>query len=113
MNSLLKKNIEGIKKICEHHHINELFVFGSVNQPSFNDKSDIDFLYEFDTSKVDFDNIEKSEYDYLDNFYQFEKSLKKLLKRKIDLVPQKEIKNKYFLQTINESKVLIFSKNGH
>ena len=65
----------------------------------FKKNSDIDFVVDF--SEIDL-------YDYADNYFDFKTSLEKLLKRQIDLLEDKAIKNPYLRQSIDSSKKLIY-----
>ena len=109
MNSIIENNKQQIIELCKKHHVKNLFVFGSVMRTDFNTDSDIDFLYEFDTSKINFDDLDKAEYDYVNNFFSFQEDLENLLKRKIDLLPNKEIKNPFLNQSIEKDKELLYS----
>ena len=89
------------------HHVRSLYVFGSaVNEKRFSKDSDIDFLYEIDTEK--FRNWDTGEYDYIDNLGDLEINLNKLLSRKIDLIPYKNIHNKYFKEVVDHYRQLIY-----
>jgi predicted nucleotidyltransferase len=73
----------------------------------FNNDSDIDFLYTIDIEN--FPGWDKGQYDYTDNILSFENGLKKLLKRKIDLIPDLPIQNKYFKASVDATKKLIYA----
>lgn len=88
-----------IKKLCESHKVRNLYVFGSVITNDFSDKSDIDFVVDFKTD----DPI-----DYADNYFALKFSLEDLLKRPIDLLEQKGLKNKYIIESINNTKKLLY-----
>lgn len=75
-----------------------MFVFGSILTDNFKKSSDIDLLVEF--SGVDI-------YDYADNYFALKTALGKLLKRQIDLLEDKALKNPYLRKSINSSKRLI------
>lgn len=109
MNALIENNKQKIIDLCKQHHVKELYVFGSAARDDFNEKSDVDFLYEFDTSGIDFDNLKDASYDYVDNFFSLLERLEKTLKRKVDLLPLNEIRNKYLKKSIDEDKILIYS----
>ena len=98
MNALDKYNSD-IKKLCEHHKVKSLYAFGSILTDRFNSESDIDLI-------VDFSNIEVE--DYADNYFNFKFSLQDILKRPIDLLEEKAIKNPYFKQTVNQQRQLIY-----
>ena len=97
--SIVDRNIDNIKALCNKYRVARLFVFGSVLTKKFKKSSDIDFL-------VDFYDVNL--YDYADNYFDFKKSLENLLKRQIDLLENKAVKNPYLRQSIDSSKQLIY-----
>ena len=90
-----------IIKLCETHKVKSLYAFGSVLTDNFNSDSDIDLI-------VDFANIEVEE--YADNYYDLKFSLQDILKRPIDLLEEKAIKNPYFKQSINLQRQLVYGQ---
>lgn len=96
---IIDKNIDRIRALCNKHKVTRLFVFGSILTNKFKKSSDIDFL-------VDFEGVDL--YDYADNYFDFKKSLENLLKREIDLLEEKAVKNPYLRQNIDSSKQLIY-----
>ncbi|HOB24107.1 MAG TPA: nucleotidyltransferase domain-containing protein [Kaistella sp.] len=92
-------NITEIIKLCETHQVASLYVFGSVLSEKFNAESDIDFL-------VNFKEINLS--DYADNYFNLKFSLEDLLKRNVDLLEEKALKNPYFIESINQQKELVY-----
>ena len=97
--SIIDKNIEKIKTLCNKHKVSKLFVFGSVLTDKFKMSSDIDFVVDF--SEVDI-------YNYADNYFDLKKSLENLLNRQVDLLEEKAIRNPYLKKTIDSSKKLIY-----
>jgi predicted nucleotidyltransferase len=97
--SIVENNIDKIRTLCSQHRVAKLFVFGSVLTDNFEESSDIDFI-------VDFSGVDL--YDYADNYFDFKRSLEKLLKRQIDLLEDKAIKNPYLRQSIDSTKQLIY-----
>lgn len=95
----LDKYNERIQKLCENHKVRNLYVFGSVVTNSFTENSDIDFVVDFNT---------KDPLDYADNYFSLKFSLEDLLKRPIDLLEQRGLKNKYIIQSINNTKKLVY-----
>jgi predicted nucleotidyltransferase len=95
----LENYIEQINRLCENHKVKQLYAFGSVLGKRFSDDSDIDLI-------VDFQSVDPI--DYAENYFEFKFSLQDLLERPIDLLEQRAILNKYLLQSINESKRLIY-----
>ncbi len=72
-----------------------------VQQPLTNLKksSDIAFL-------VDFCDVDL--YNYADNYFDLKTSLEKTLRRKVDLLEDKAIKNPYLRKSIDSSKQIIY-----
>lgn len=90
-----------INKLCEFHKVKSLYAFGSVLTDNFNKESDIDLI-------VDFSNIAVE--DYADNYFDFKFSLQDILKRPIDLLEEKAIKNPYFRQAVNRQRQLVYGQ---
>ena len=88
-----------IVKLCETHKVKSLYAFGSVLTKNFNSKSDIDLV-------VDFANVEIE--DYADIYFDFKFSLQDILKRPIDLLEEKAIKNPYFRESLNRQRQLVY-----
>jgi hypothetical protein len=97
--SIVDKNIDKIQDLCLKHKVAKLFVFGSILSDRFERSSDIDFL-------VDFQGVDL--YDYADNYFDLKTSLEKLLKRQVDLLEDKAVRNPYLRQSIDSSKQLIY-----
>ncbi len=107
MIALIKDNMDAIRDACKKHHVKSLYIFGSaVNDNLFNKHSDIDFLYEIDIEN--FKNWDTGNYDYIDNLNDLENYLVKLLNRKIDLIPYKNIHNRYFKEVVDNSRKMIY-----
>lgn len=94
-------NIDQIKKLCEQYKVRTFSAFGSVTRDDFNDESDIDFVVDFD---------ENDPFEYTNLYFQLKDKLEKLLKREIDLIEYRAIKNNYFRKELDETKVLIYGQ---
>lgn len=70
--SIIDKNMDKIRALCNKHKVSRLFVFGSILTGNFQNNSDIDLL-------VDFSGVDL--YDYADNYFDFKASLENLLNR--------------------------------
>ena len=97
----LKANNSAISKLCKTHKVKTLYAFGSVLTDKFNEKSDIDLIVDFQVIDV---------LDYADNYFDLKFSLEGILKRPIDLLEEKAIKNPYFRQNINQQRQLVYGK---
>jgi len=100
INELINTNKEAFYNLCEEHQVKYLFAFGSSVTDNFDyDKSDIDLLVEIDEP----DPLERGEkiislWDKLETFF----------KRKVDLLSNPIIRNRFLRQSVDESKVLIY-----
>jgi len=95
----LDKYINDINRLCLENKVRYLYVFGSVLKDSFNDTSDIDLVVDISSN----DPIEYANY-----YFNLKFSLQDLLKRKIDLLENKAIRNPYIKENIDRSKTLIY-----
>lgn len=100
---LIELNLQRIFALCRKHRVRTLSVFGSILTDRFSDKSDVDLLVNFDTT--DHEN-----WDYVGNYFDFQKALEDLFGRKVDLVVEKSLKNKYFIDNVNRTKQLIYAR---
>ena len=99
--NFLEDHIMDITKLCENHKVKYLYAFGSVFTETFNEKSDVDLV-------VDFQSLDVLE--YADNYYDLKFSLEDTLKRSVDLLEEKAIKNPYFKQNLYKQRQLIYGK---
>ena len=108
MVKIVEDNLPLIIEMCKKHKLKSLYVFGSAAADNcFNEKSDVDFLYECDWEN--YSNWGRGEFDIVANVFLLKDSLEKLLQRKVDLVPNK-LKNPYFIQSVEKSKKLIYAR---
>ncbi len=99
MHRLLSENIESIKELCLNHNVKNLYAFGSVCTDKFSDSSDIDLL-------VSFNPMEFGE--YADNYFQTADDFEGLFHRPVDLVTDKSLSNPFFIESLNETKILLY-----
>jgi hypothetical protein len=98
----VKENIEEIKQLCRKMQVQSLYLFGSGSSgEKFSKTSDLDFLFKF---KKDKDGLPIAGYDYFDLMFHLEK----ITGKKIDLVAEEKIKNRYFLERVNQEKIKIY-----
>ena len=93
--------MQRIIDLCLKHKIKTLAVFGSILTDRFNDQSNVDLLVIFDTT-------DHEKWDYVKNYFDFQEALEKVFGRKVDLVVEKELKNKYFIANVNRTKQMIY-----
>src|SRR5690349_3588646 len=105
MVATIKDNIRKIADACHAHQVKALYLFGSAVRKDFNEKSDIDFLVEFNyPGDFNDDTIEKQ----VENIDLLKSALENITRREIDLVQEKNIKNKFLNYFINKEKKLIY-----
>lgn len=97
--NLISQNIEFINALCKSHKVKHLYAFGSMLTDKFNEQSDIDLIVDFSDMQL---------LDYADNYFDFKFSLEDTLKRSVDLLEEKAIKNPYFKKAIEKNKQLIY-----
>jgi len=100
MERIIEDKKEDLKRLCKSLRVKRLYAFGSATSGSFSTKSDIDFLFSF----VDDISIE----DYTENYFLLHYKLRELFNREVDLVTERTLSNPYFIESVNESKQLIY-----
>ena len=80
-----------------HYGVERAYLFGSAAAGTMHADSDVDFIIKFP---------ETMHYTtYADNYFALAEALESLLKRSVDLVTEKTLKNPYLLQVINRHKL--------
>ncbi len=98
---LIDINLQRIISLCKIYKVKSLSVFGSILTDRFNDDSDVDLL-------VDFEPIDQDKIDYVENYFGLRDALESLFNRKVDLIEEKGLRNKYFIANVNRTKQLIY-----
>lgn len=88
-----------IKTLCENSRVKSLFAFGSVTRNDFNEESDIDLVVDFN---------ESDPFKYTDLYFQLKSKLESILKRQVDLLEERAIRNRIFKQELENSKIKIY-----
>lgn len=104
MNSIIEQNKKEILKVCKEFHVEKLYTIGSVNTDRFNEESDVDLIVSFNMEDI---SIE----EYADNYFGMQFKLEEILKREVDLITERSIKNPYFLQEVLKTRILLFQSN--
>lgn len=102
MTPLVEKHLDEIRAICRRHGVTELALFGSAVGETFDpERSDLDFLVHFAPTDDPF--------TFADAYFALTESLHALFHRDIDLVVARTIKNPYFREEIEETKVVVYA----
>ncbi|SEL98704.1 hypothetical protein SAMN05216436_10176 [bacterium A37T11] len=95
----LKRHLKAIRRLCNEHNVKQLYAFGSVLTDNFNKSSDVDLVVDFEDMSLE---------NYADNYYDLKFSLEDTLKRPVDLLEAKAIKNPYFKQSLDQQRQLVY-----
>lgn len=98
---LIEMNLQRITDLCRKHKVRTLAVFGSILTDRFNDQSDVDLL-------VDFEPVDHDKFDYVNNYFGLRDALELLFNRRVDLIEEKGLRNKYFIANVNRTKQMIY-----
>ena len=101
MTSVVVQSRTEIEALCRRYGVLRLELFGSAaaaqDRPG---ESDLDFLVEFGSLPLG---------AYSDAYFGLLESLEGLFSRKVDLVVASAIRNPYFLQAIERTKMLLYA----
>jgi predicted nucleotidyltransferase len=101
--NIVERNIDLLIELCKNHKVGELYIFGSILTDKFSDKSDIDFLVQFE--KIDI-------LEYFDNYMDFKEKLEKLMGRPVDLLENQAIRNPVFRKVVDRDKKLVYERES-
>ena len=101
MHPLIAQKRADISRVCLEHQIHRLEVFGSAARATDFDplKSDADFLVEFEPDAK----------RGLDAYFAFKSALEQLLRREVDLVEARAVRNPYLLAGINSAREVVYA----
>jgi len=100
MREALEARRDDVAQICSRHRVKRLSLFGSAAKDRFDPKtSDVDLLVEFERMKPS---------EHAGHYFGLQEDLEALLQRPVDLVEPGPIRNPYFKQSVEASKVLLF-----
>lgn len=94
-----KIKLDQIQELCKSNKVKTLYVFGSVLREDFRKDSDVDFVVDID---------EKDPFKYTDIYFNLKSKLEEILQHQVDLLEERAIKNKFFRQELELTKVKIY-----
>lgn len=100
MQRLLTDNMEKIQALCKADNVKSLFAFGSVCTNKFNEKSDIDL-------RISFNPMDYGDYAY--TYFELADQFENLFQCPVDLVTDKSLSNPYFIDSVNQTKTLLYA----
>ena len=100
MIDLIEEKQSDLHHLCRQYRVARLEMFGSAVSGGFFDpaSSDLDFLVEFLPLEAD---------QYADSYFGLLFALQELFGRNVDLVMPGAIKNRYFLEAVNQNRETI------
>jgi uncharacterized protein len=100
MNKIVAEKIQELSELCKTLHVQRMYLFGSAASGRLTEESDINFLVSF------FDTLSAEE--YADSYFALHYSLQDLFQRKIDVVTERSLSNRYFIESVNATKELLY-----
>ena len=97
MEKVVEQNLPEIKKLMLQYGVERAYLFGSAARGTMTPGSDVDFIIKFPEA-MNFVN-------YADNYFALADALEALLKKGVDLVTEKTLKNPYLVENINRHKL--------
>ena len=101
MIALLNQNRPALEHLCRQFFVERLEVFGSATTATFDpEHSDLDFLVRFQ---------QPAPMNLSDQYFGLAEGLEALFGRKVDLVMEGALKNPYFIESVNETRELLYA----
>ncbi len=91
-----------IISLFSKHKIKNAYIFGSAISGTFKETSDVDFLVNLQDG---LDPVEAGEH-----LWNLEDELKLLLRRDVDLLTERSLRNPYLIKEINSTKLAIYGQ---
>lgn len=100
MHKIIADNKDSLIRLCKKYKVRTMYVFGSASTGNLKENSDIDILISFQDISIE---------EYTDNYFELHYQLNKLLNRKIDLLTENSLSNPYFIESVEETKQLLYA----
>src|SRR6266404_1102061 len=97
---LIEQHRAALVGLCRRFGVRRLELFGSAARGTFKpESSDLDFLITLEAA---------SPGEYADNYLGFAQALEELFGRRVDLVTERSIRNPYFRQVVNATRLPVY-----
>jgi len=99
---VIEEHRDDLRRVCDHYRVRRLEVFGSAatHDDFRSEDSDLDFLVEF---------LPLEPGTHADAYFGLLAALEDLFERPIDLVMTRAIKNPYFLESVNQTRTVLYA----
>jgi uncharacterized protein len=101
--NIIEQHKEALIHLCVKHHVKSLAVFGSALREDFKADSDVDFSVVFDREVLN------DPLDYGRNYLDLIDELEKELNRRVDLVSEEGLRNRFFIKELNQTKKIFYA----
>ena len=101
MHPFVQEKLPQIVALCRRYHVRRLDLFGSATGDRFDPgRSDVDFVLEYLPEAKEF---------YPDVYFGLKEDLEALLGRHVDLVMINAVRNPYFREELEETRVQLYA----
>ena len=101
MHPLIEQHLPELLELCRKYNVRRLDLIGSALRDDFDPKnSDLDFVVEFNHLTTN---------DAADRYFGLMIDLEDVFARKIDLVSYPAIRNPYFKQVVDQTRVKLYA----
>src|SRR5215212_7806658 len=101
MNGLIQQHQTQLLELCRKYDVRRMDLIGSATRPDFDpDRSDLDFVVEFNNFTVA---------NAADRYLGLMLDLEDLFGRRIDLVSYPAIRNPFFKQVVDNTRVMLYA----
>jgi predicted nucleotidyltransferase len=91
--------MEQITALCRMHKVRSLHAFGSVVKGGLKPESDIDLLLDLP--------LEDPE-AFSEHYWALDQALSDLFRRPVDLISKRALRNRYFIQELDRTKIPLY-----
>jgi hypothetical protein len=101
MHPLIEERLAELRALCRRYHVARLELFGSATSSAFDPaRSDLDFVVEY---------LPNPDADALEEFFGLKAELETLFGRSVDLIEARAVRNRYFREELEASKVPLYA----
>ncbi|MEE8434174.1 MAG: nucleotidyltransferase domain-containing protein [bacterium] len=101
MQPIIEERMPQLRELCRRYHVARLDVFGSAAGERFDAaRSDLDFVVEY---------LPVPAAMTMDAYFGFKEALEHLFEREVDLVERAAVRNPYFKEELDETRVVIYA----
>lgn len=100
MHPFVHGKLPQVRELCRRYHVKRLALFGSAATQRFDPAtSDVDFVVEY---------LPEAKRGLTGDYFELKEALEALYQRGVDLVAFRAIRNRYFLEEVNETQVPVY-----